>query len=147
VVCFGPDGRFRWQVGDPAELIVLKTPAGCMVAEPKKSIVRHLDAASPAAAAIQELPFPFAPSLDDFHRRFEVASLKNESGKIDLLLTPKDARLAEGLKTLRVNFDAASGAVHLFEMTFRDGSQVATEFTNIEINPKLDDSLFLLKDS
>ncbi|MFM8764924.1 MAG: adenylate/guanylate cyclase domain-containing protein [Spartobacteria bacterium] len=52
------------------------------------------------------------------------------------------ARLAEGMKSLRIRFEASSGAVSLFEMAFRDGSEVSTEFTLIERNPKLAPELF-----
>jgi outer membrane lipoprotein-sorting protein len=141
-VWFGTEGRFRWQVGDPAELLVLKSPNDFLVIEPKKSFARRFTASSAAARAMQELPMPIAISLDEFQRRFEVVSLKDDGARIDLRLTPKDPRLAEGLKSLRLLFDPVSGAVALFEMTFRDGSEVSTEFTRIERNPTLPAELF-----
>ena len=141
-VWFGTEGRFRWQVGDPAELLVLKSPNDFLVIEPKKSLARRFTASSAAARAMQELPMPIAISLDEFQRRFEVVSLKEDGARMDLRLTPKDPRLAEGLKSLRILFDPASGAVSLFEMTFRDGSEVSTEFTRIERNPTLPAELF-----
>jgi len=141
-VWFGTEGRFRWQVGDPAELLVLKSPNYFLVIEPKKSFARRFTASSAAARAMQELPMPIAISLDEFQRRFEVVSLKDDGGRIELRLTPKDPRLAEGLKSLRILFDPVSGAVALFEMTFRDGSEVSTEFTRIERNPTLPAELF-----
>ena len=141
-VWFGTEGRFRWQVGDPAELLVLKSPSDFLVIEPKKSLARRFSASSSAARAMQDLPMPIAISLDEFQRRFEVVSLKEDGARIDLRLTPKDPRLAEGLKSLRIFFDPVSGAVALFEMTFRDGSEVSTEFTRIERNPTLPAELF-----
>ena len=141
-VWFGTEGRFRWQVGDPAELLVLKSPNDFLVIEPKKSLARRFSASSSAARAMQELPMPIAISLDEFQRRFEVVSLKEDGARMDLRLTPKDPRLAEGLKSLRILFDPATGAVALFEMTFRDGSEVSTEFTRIERNPTLPAELF-----
>jgi outer membrane lipoprotein-sorting protein len=141
-VWFGAEGRFRWQVGDPVELLVLKSPNDFLVIEPKKSLARRFTAPSAAARAMQELPMPIAISLDEFQRRFEVVSLNNDGARIDLRLTPKDPRFAEGLKSLRILFDPVSGAVALFEMTFRDGSEVSTEFTRIERNPTLPAELF-----
>jgi outer membrane lipoprotein-sorting protein len=141
-VWFGTEGRFRWQVGDPAELLVLKSPNDFLVIEPKKSLARRFSASSAAARAMQELPIPIAISLYEFQRRFEVVSLKEDGARMDLRLTPKDPRLAEGLKSLRILFDPVSGAVALFEMTFRDGSEVSTEFTRIERNPTLPAELF-----
>jgi outer membrane lipoprotein-sorting protein len=141
-VWFGTEGRFRWQVGDPAELLVLKSPNDFLVIEPKKSLARRFAASSAAARVMQELPMPIAISLDEFQRRFEVVSLKEDGARMDLRLTPKDPRLAEGLKSLRILFDPATGAVALFEMTFRDGSEVSTEFTRIERNPTLPAELF-----
>ncbi|MFM8715662.1 MAG: LolA family protein [Spartobacteria bacterium] len=141
-VWFGADGRFRWQVGNPVEMLVVKSPNEFLVIEPKKSLARRLSASSPASRVFQELPVPFAVSLEEFSRRFEVLSLENNAGRIDLLLRPKDPRLAEGMKSLRICFEASSGAVSHFEMAFRDGSEVSTEFTLIERNPKLAPELF-----
>jgi outer membrane lipoprotein-sorting protein len=141
-VWFGTEGRFRWQVGDPAELLVVKSPNDFLVIEPKKSLARRLSASSAASRVFEDLPVPFAVSLDEFQRRFEVVSLENNAGQIDLLLRPKDPRLAEGMKSLRIRFDFSTGAVSLFEMVFRDGSEVSTEFTLIEQNPKLAPDLF-----
>lgn len=141
-VWFGADGRFRWQVGDPAELLVVKSPNDLLVIEPKKSLARRLSASSSASRVFQELPVPFAVSFEDFQRRFEVLSFENTAVGVDLLFRPKDPRLAEGMKSLRIRFDPTSGAVSLFEMVFRDGSEVSTEFTLIERNPKLAPDLF-----
>lgn len=141
-VWFGSDGRFRWQVGDPTELLVVKSPSDFLVIEPKKSLARRLAASSAASRVFQELPIPFAVSLEEFHRRFEVVSLETTAGQVDLHLRPKDPRLAEGMKSLRIRFDSSTGAVSLFEMVFRDGSEVSTEFTFIERNPKLPPELF-----
>ncbi len=141
-VWFGADGRFRWQVGDPAELLVVKSPNDFLVIEPKKSLARRLSASSAASRVFQELPVPFAVSFDDFQRRFEVLSFESTASGVELLLRPKDPRLADGMKSLRILFDPTSGAVSLFEMVFRDGSEVSTEFTLIERNPKLAPELF-----
>lgn len=141
-VWFGADGRFRWQVGDPVELLVLKSPEEFLLIEPKKSLARRLSSSAAAARAMQELPMPLAVSFEEFQRRFEIVSLNNETGAVDLRLRPKDPKLAEGLKTLRIVFDQATGAVSLFELTFRDGSEISTEFTRVESNKPPDADLF-----
>lgn len=141
-VWFGADGRFRWQVGDPVELLVLKSPEEFLLIEPKKSLARRLSSSAAAARAMQELPMPLAVSFEEFQRRFEIVSLNNETGAVDLRLRPKDPKLAEGLKMLRIVFDQATGAVSLFELTFRDGSEISTEFTRVEWNKPPDADLF-----
>lgn len=141
-VWFGSEGRFRWQVGDPVELLVLKSPDDFLVIEPKKSLARRLSASSAASRAMQELPMPLAVSFEEFERRFEVVSLENNNGSANLRLRPKDPRIAEGLKSLRIAFDQATGAVALFELTFRDGSEISTEFTRVEWNKPPDTDLF-----
>ena len=47
------------------------------------------------------------------------------------------------MKSLRILFDLATGSVSLFEMTFRDGSEISTEFTCVEWNKTPDPALFL----
>jgi hypothetical protein len=88
-VWFGTEGRFRWQVGNPAELLVVKSPNDFLVIEPKKSIARRLSASSAVSRVFEELPVPFAVSLDEFQRRFEVVSLENNADQVDLLLLPR----------------------------------------------------------
>ena len=141
-VWFGAEGRFRWQVGDPVELLVLKSPGDFLIIEPKKSLARRLSASSAAARAMQDFPMPLAVSFEEFQRRFEVISLGNNAGTIDLRIRPKDPQLAEGMKSLRILFDPATGSVSLFEMTFRDGSEISTEFTRLERNPRIPAELF-----
>jgi outer membrane lipoprotein-sorting protein len=141
-VWFGDEGRFRWQVGDPVELLVLKSPDDFLVIEPKKSRARRLSASAATARAMQDFPMPLAVSFEEFQRRFEVISLGNNAGTMDLRLRPKDPRLAEGMKSLRIRFDPATGAVSLFEMTFRDGGEISTEFTHLERNPRIPAELF-----
>ena len=63
-VWFGADGRFRWQVGNPVELLVLKSPNDFLVIEPKKSLARRLSASSAAARAMQDFPMPLAVSFE-----------------------------------------------------------------------------------
>jgi outer membrane lipoprotein-sorting protein len=46
------------------------------------------------------------------------------------------------MKSLRILFDPATGSVSLFEMTFRDGSEISTEFTCVEWNKTPDPALF-----
>lgn len=142
-VWFGAEGRFRWQVGDPVELLVLKSPGDFLIIEPKKSLARRLSPSSAAARAMQDFPMPLAVSFEEFQRRFEVISLENNAGTMDLRLRPKDPQLAEGMKSLRILFDPATGSVSLFEMTFRDGSEISTEFTCVEWNKTPDPALFL----
>jgi outer membrane lipoprotein-sorting protein len=141
-VWFGDEGRFRWQVGNPIELLVLKSPEDFFVIEPKKSLARRLSPSSAAARAMQDFPMPLAVSFEEFQRRFEVISLGNNAGTIDLRLRSKDPRFAEGMKSLRILFDPATGSVSLFEMTFRDGSEISTEFTYLEKNPQMPAELF-----
>ena len=75
-VWFGAEGRFRWQVGDPVELLVLKSPGDFLVIEPKKFLARRLSASSAAARAMQDFPMLLAVSFEEFQRRFEVISLE-----------------------------------------------------------------------
>jgi outer membrane lipoprotein-sorting protein len=91
---------------------------------------------------MQDFPMPLAVSFEEFQRRFEVISLGNNAGTIDLRIRPKDPQIAEGMKSLRILFDPATGSVSLFEMTFRDGSEISTEFTHLEKNPQMPAELF-----
>ena len=143
-VWFGTKSRFRWQIGDPPEMLAIKTVDALFLIEPRKSRARILsgDAAPGAPLRLSEIAFPFATSFEEFQRRFEILSFQAEDDSVEVVLRPIDPRMSAGVRSLRVVFQRGSGNVDLFEITLTDNSQIATEFTSVEINPHLQDTLF-----
>jgi outer membrane lipoprotein-sorting protein len=136
-------GSFRWQVGDPPELLAIRAGERLLVIDPKKKRARILEE-DPAAGPLRldAIGLPFASSYADLENRFAVLAVEERGELVEAVLKPKEARLAAGVKSVRVVFRRASGVVELFELELRDGSQISTAMSRVEINPRLPAGVF-----
>ena len=57
-------------------------------------------------------------------------------------MLPRDARARKMLNALKLDFNTTSGHLLAFEIATRDGSSLRNEFSNVEVNPKIDRSVF-----
>jgi len=136
-------GSFRWQVGDPPEVLAIRNKDGLLLIDPKKKRARILNEDSAAGPLrFDAIALPFAKSHADFEKRFEVLSLQERGELVETVLAPRDSRLAAGVKSLRVVFQRSTGIVQMFELNLRDGSQISTAMTRVETNPRLPDGVF-----
>lgn len=136
-------GNFRWQVGDPPDLLAIRAGERLLVIDPKKKRARLLEEdAAAGPLRFDAIGLPFAKSYSDLEKRFTVLSLEERGELVEAALRPKEARLAAGVKSLRVVFQRASGVVEIFELELRDGSQISTVMTHVEINPRLPAGVF-----
>jgi outer membrane lipoprotein-sorting protein len=135
--------RFRWQVGDPAELIAIGSPDRILLVDPKKKRARILSngvAAGPLRFDMIRLPF--AKSYEEFEKAFEVLELRENGPRVDVSMKPKDPSLAAGVKSIRVVFKKSDGMVELLELDLRDGGQITTVMKAVESNPVLAPEIF-----
>lgn len=136
-------GNFRWQVGDPPDLLAIRAGERLLVIDPKKKRARLLEEdAAAGPLRFDAIGLPFAKSYSDLEKRFTVLSLEERGELVEAALRPKEARLAADVKSLRVVFQRASGVVEIFELELRDGSQISTVMTHVEINPRLPAGVF-----
>jgi outer membrane lipoprotein-sorting protein len=136
-------GSFRWQVGDPPDLLAIRAGERLLVIDPKKKRARILEEAAAAGPLrFDAIGLPFAKSYADLEKQFTVLSLEERGELVEAVLRPKEARLAAVVKSLRVVFRRASGVVEIFELELRDGSQISTAMTRVEINPRLPAGVF-----
>jgi outer membrane lipoprotein-sorting protein len=135
--------RFRWQVGDPPELIAIGSPDRILLVDPKKKRARILkDDAEGGPLRFDAISLPFAKSYEDFQKRFQVLSLIERGDVVEVTMAAKDPQIAAGMKSLRIVFRRSSGVVEFLELDLRDGSQISTTMTQVEVNPQIPANLF-----
>ena len=139
---YSAPGSFRWEVGDPAKMIVLRRGEDYYVIYPgKKRAERTPTAALNKPGGAGRAPivdFPFAKNFEDFNRRFEVLSAATQGTRCHLELLPRDVQARNALAAIRIDFDTETGHLASFEFVTRDGSSLRNEFSNVRTNAKID---------
>ena len=135
--------RFRWQAGDPPELMAIGSPEQILLIDPKKKRARILkNGAEAGPIRFDMIRLPFAKSYEDFEKAFEVQELTENGPLVDVAMIPKDPRLAAGVKSIRVVFRRGDGVVEQLDLELRDGGQISTLMKSVELNPKLAPGIF-----
>ena len=135
---FSAAGGFRWEVGDPPKMIVLRKGESSLLIQPAKKHAEHLSTANP----LPMMNFPLAKNLDDFNRQFEVLSVSVTGDRCHAELLPRDLQARKYLEAFRLDFQTDDGALLDFEIALRDGSSLRNEFFNVRLNGKIDARVF-----
>jgi outer membrane lipoprotein carrier protein len=131
---FQAPGDFRWQVGDPPKIIVLRKDNDVRVIEPLRKTVK-IEALDLGRREAGLMEFPFVRSRADLEKRFTIGELKTEDPVCRVKLIPRDT---QGFLTgVNLTFDTQTLHLLTLEMTFRDGSSLRNEFSNVQVNEKL----------
>lgn len=140
---FVAPGSFRFEIGAPAKMISLrKGDAIYMIEPPKKRAevfpVDQLQKKSSPAL----FRFPIAKDWDDFNRQFELKESRVEGNHAHIEVVSRDAMMRKLVTYARFDFEMDSGNLLAVEMAFKDGTSMRNEFTNVQINPKIDPAVF-----
>ncbi len=131
---FQAPGDFRWEVGSPPKTIVLRKGDDIRVIEPAKQVVK-IEAVELGKREAGLMEFPFVRSRADLEKRFKILDLRTEGVECRVKLEPRDT---QGFLTgIALGFDTETGHLRSLEMSFRDGSSLRNEFSNIQVNEKL----------
>lgn len=135
--------RFRWEAGDPPDLVAIGSSDQILLVDPKKKRARILKTGADAGALrFDAIRLPFAGTYEEFESAFEVLRLSAEESTVDVLMRPRDPGLAAGVKSIRVVFRRSDGVAELFELDLRDGGQISTVMKSVDVNPPLPRGLF-----
>jgi outer membrane lipoprotein-sorting protein len=137
-------GLFRWEVGNPASVVVLRTPEGAWIGWPRRRAFQSVDAGrSGDHPWIEALEFPGGMGRDEFHRRFEILGASiDEAGVCRLELLPRDPQARAFLKSMALRFVVDGGRVVDFEVRLKDGSALRNEFREVRLNGPVDRGIF-----
>ncbi len=131
---FQAPGNFRWEVGSPPKTIVLRKGGDIRVIEPARQVVK-IEAVELGKREAGVMEFPFVRSREDLENRFRILDLRTEGEVCRVKLAPRDTR--GSLTGINLAFDTEAGHLLSLEMTFRDGSSMRNEFSNVQVNEKL----------
>ncbi len=145
---FDRDGRLRWELGDPARMIVLRRGEEFLLIDTKRQVARRVDLSAgadsipPEARPFLALRFPMAESLANFRELFEVREMDRTEDAVTLQLLPRQAEARRYLQSLRITFDKERGLLREFALVFEDDTEIRTDFTEIKTNGRFAEGTF-----
>ena len=134
-------GRFRWQLGRPAETVVVKDKAGLLIVRPgaKQYERRTGEGGRPPGMAALATGFP--RDLDEFRKRYRLLDTRRGEATHEIVAQPLDAA-ARGVRRFTFVVGAERHRLHAIEIDFRDGSSQRIRFTRVEPQAALAADLF-----
>jgi len=140
-----PD-RFRWELGQPARTVALRSPDELLIIYPRLKRVEkyRLHAAQPGpwkdALALLEASFP--RSRVDLEAHFRVASVTITNSMLQVTLQPKSVSARKFMAEIQVTVNTNDFSPLATELRFSDGSRMRNDFTNVVVNAPFGQELF-----
>lgn len=137
-------GFFRWQTGEPARVVLLRTTEGAWLAWPGRREFQRIDLRGVGAEDwLAALEFPGGMEGEEFRRRFEVLGVAIDAeGVCRAELLPQEVQARKFVASMVLRFVVDGGKVLDFEIRLKDGSALGTEFRNVRVNQPVDGSVF-----
>lgn len=139
---FTAAGSLRWELGTPPKTIVLRKADRLYIINPVKKTAERQSADRAGAPGMAMMRFPLAKDFADFQRQFSVLALSAVDSRTHIEFAPRDGQAKKFLKLMKLDFDADTGHLLALEMSFKDGSSMRNEFSNVRVNQKFDRGTF-----
>jgi outer membrane lipoprotein-sorting protein len=145
-VWFAVPNRFRWQLGDPARTVAVRTAEELLVVYPRLQQVERyafsgdLDPAWKQVLALLEVGFPSDAAT--FHASYQVLNTESLDAAWRFHLRPASAAARRMLAAVRIQVAKADYRLMATELVFPDGSSMRTDFNHTRVDPPMDGDLF-----
>lgn len=143
---FEMSGRFRWEVGEPAQTIIVKDPTQILMISPRlKRAERYpLDGSAhgPWNDALSLLESGFPKDVASFRKQYQLLSLTHTNGLYELQLQPTSSSARRMMTRMSLVLDAKDFQLRANEITLADGSSIRNDFEHLKINPLFDAEVF-----
>jgi outer membrane lipoprotein-sorting protein len=151
-------GLFRWQIGDPPSMTVLRDKAGKLTvleAKGMKAKVWSKEALlneekqgrGQGFAMLQTMQ---APSMEEFEKTFEIKGgtpVAGANGQWQIQLALKDRQSSVFVREVQFTIDLSQGTLKAMQITMRDGSSMGTVIKQVKLNESIPASVFNLDTS
>lgn len=143
---FEPPGRFRWELGVPAQTIVLRDGKDLLMISPRlKRVERYpMDgsAKGPWNDALSLLESGFPRDAASFHRQYRMQSLAETNGQFEIRITPTSAGARRMISGILLVVRTEDFLLAANELSLADGSVIRNDFSNVKLNAKLETDTF-----
>jgi outer membrane lipoprotein carrier protein len=142
-------GRFRWELGQPAQTIALRQTDQLFIVYPRlKRVEKYsLDGvpAGPVKDALALLDASLPRDRASMEERFKLMSATVTNSVLQMTLQPKSASARKFISEIVIGFRTNDFSIAVTEMKFADGSSLRNDFTNVVLNQPIDPARFELK--
>jgi outer membrane lipoprotein-sorting protein len=142
-------GLFRWELGQPAQTIVLRQPNQLLIIYPRlKRVEKYsLEGVPPGplkdALALMDASLP--RDRASMEERFRLLSATETNSILQMTLQPKSASARKFIGEILIGFRTNDFSIAVTELKFADGSSLRNDFTNTVLNRPIDPALFEVK--
>jgi outer membrane lipoprotein-sorting protein len=139
-------GEFRWELGQPVQTIVLRTPDQLLIVYPRfKRAEKYAFGAVPSgpmkdALALMDASLPRDRASMEEHFKLVSAALTNSI--LQMTLQPRSEAARKMVGQVVIGFHTNDYIIATTEMKFADGSTLQNAFINIVVNQPLAPDLF-----
>jgi len=144
-VWFAAPDRFRWELGHPPRTIAVRAPGEMLIFYPLLKRVERFSLTGqtgPWREALELLQAGFPRSASELQSRYDILSQNVSDGVGKLVLAPRSVSARRMMPRIEIDFDTQTQSLRGTELEFADGSIMRNDFTNPELNPKVDESMF-----
>jgi outer membrane lipoprotein-sorting protein len=141
--------RFRWELGQPAQTIVLRQPDQLLIIYPrlKRAEKYSLSGVPPGplkdALALMDASLPRDRAT--MEENFRLLSATETNSILQMTLQPKSASARKFISEIIIGFRTNDFSIAVTELKFADGSGLRNDFTNTVLNQPIDPALFDVK--
>jgi len=139
-------GEFRWELGNPVQTIVLRTPGELVIVYPrlKQAEKYPLDAvpSGPMKDALALLDASLPRDRASMEEHFKLVSAAATNSVLQMTLQPRSESARKFIGQVVIGFHTNDFLIASTEMKFADGSRLRNDFNNIVVNQPPDPKLF-----
>ncbi len=143
---FEMPNRFRWELGQPAQTIIVKDASQLLMVSPRlKRAERYPTDGSvqgPWNDALSLLESGFPKDVASFRKQYQLLSVTQTNGVYELQLQPTSASARRMITRMGLVLDATNFHLRANNLTLADGSNIRNDFENLQVNPTLDPEMF-----
>jgi outer membrane lipoprotein-sorting protein len=139
-------GEFRWELGQPAQTIVLRRPDQLLIVYPqlKRAEKYPLDGvpSGPMKDALALLDASLPRDRATMEAHFRLLSAAETNSILQMTLQPRSDSARKLIGEIVIGFHTNDFTIAATEMKFADGSSLRNDFTNVMLNQPMDPKLF-----
>jgi len=141
--------KFRWELGQPAQTIVLRQPDQLLIIYPRlKQAEKYPLGAVPSGPVKDALALLDATQLRDratMEQSFRLLSAVETNSVLQMTLQPRSDSARKFIGEVVICFHTNNFMIAATEMKFADGSSLRNDFTNVVANPPFGRAMFEAK--
>ena len=139
-------GEFRWELGQPAQSIVLRRPGQLLIIYPRLKRAEKYPLNSiptgPIKDALALLDVTMPRDRATMEKNFQMLSAAETNSILQMTLQPRSESARQFVKEIVIGFHTNDFTIASTEMKFADGSSLRNDFTHVVLNQPLNPDLF-----